>query len=430
MKNHLRLENLERLGWRFGLQSITALLEELGRPHISLRFIHVAGSNGKGSTCAFTASLLRNLGYRTGLYTSPHLSDIRERFRIDGLWISKKDFARLSGEVLRACAAVKKSQGHYPTHFEALTALAFLWFREKKTNWVVLETGLGGRLDATNVIPAPAVSLITPIGLEHQDILGKGLARIAREKAGILKFGSLAATHQVHSEALQVLEREARSKAVPFWVSGRDFKFFKTSKGFRWEGPGLDAEFKYPALADFQIANAALALTGLQLLKAQGVASPPALLQKGLEKTKWPGRMEILSLRPLILADGAHNPEAAGVLARELKNKYPGRKWIVLNGFLKDKDYEKVARVLTPFTAFSIVTEPETGRAEDGKKVFRAWEKAGIRGLWMRRWKEALRFALAQSHRSSSYPLLITGSLYLLGDCRKELMGLWGLEKI
>src|ERR1039458_5494099 len=179
MRSPLRLESLERLGWRFGLQTMQALLAELGHPEFSLKIVHVAGSNGKGSTCAFMASFLRQCGFKTGLYTSPHLGDIRERFRINGAWISRRDFDRHSKKVLKACGEVEKKLGHLPTHFEALSAIAFSWFEEQKTDWVVLEVGLGGRLDATNVVPAPAVALITPISLEHQDILGKTIGKIA-----------------------------------------------------------------------------------------------------------------------------------------------------------------------------------------------------------------------------------------------------------
>jgi dihydrofolate synthase/folylpolyglutamate synthase len=373
---------------------------------------------------------LRSLGYKTGLYTSPHLSDIRERFRIDGRWISSRDFKRLSNNVLSACAAVKKSQGHLPTHFEALTALAFLWFKEQKADWVVLETGLGGRLDATNIIPAPATALITPIGLEHQDILGKDIQKIAGEKAGILKPGTIAATHQVHPQALRTIENIAREKRVPLWVSGRDFTFFKTRKGFRWEGPGLRNYFYCPRIPDFQMANAALALAGLQTLRAQGVDSAFGILQRGLEKARWPGRMEVLGNAPLVLLDGAHNPEAAQALVGSLRKSYPKQKWIVLNGFLKDKDYRKFSEIMKPVTALSVVTAPENERAEDGRKVFEAWERTGVRSLWIRRWKEALGFAMAKSGSRESFPLLITGSLYLLGDCRKELRGLKGLDLI
>jgi len=424
-----KLESLERLGWRFGLESVRALMRELYDPHQGLRFLHVAGSNGKGSTCAYLAAFLRQHRYRVGLYTSPHLSDLRERFRVNGRWIPEGDLRRLGASVLEACRAVRRKTGHLPTHFEALTVLAALWFKEQRVDWVVWEVGLGGRLDATNVIDAPAVSLITPVTLEHQDILGNGLFRIASEKAGIFKAGSLAATFQPRSQALDAVERAAARQGVPLWVGGKDFHFRREKEGFRWEGPGLAKSFQIPRLPDFQISNASLALAGIQLLQSRGVHAEPSRIQKALVETRWPGRLEVLCNNPLVVLDGAHNPAAAQALVSALKMKYPGKRWIVLNGFLRDKNYRDFCRILKPLTAFSVTTRPRSERAEAGEKVFRSWETQGVRGALVGDWRKALGLALAKAE-NSGFPLLITGSLYLLGDCRKELAGLKGLEKI
>lgn len=430
MKAAASLNSLERFGWRFGLDSIRSLLVELDRPHQSLRFIHVAGSNGKGSTCAFLASFFRQSGYRTGLYTSPHLCDIRERFRMNGLWIPTKSFQRYSRQVLKACEKVRRKIGHSPTHFEALTALAFLWFRDQKAEWVVLETGLGGRLDATNIIENPALCLITPIGLEHQDILGTTLKKIAWEKSGILKTGTPAVTYQPHLEALQAIEKTAKEKDISLWTAGRDFSFKREADGFRWKGPGLQAHLKVPNLSNFQIANASLALAGLQRLEADGISSSTQRFEKSFREMKWPGRMEILQNQPLVLMDGAHNPEAAKGLAVALFQKYPKKKWIVLNGFLKDKDYTSFAKILAPYTDLSIVTEPTNDRAEQGQRVFEAWERAETRSIWINDWQKALELGLEKAGSSSRLGLLITGSLYLLGDCRRHLIGTRGLKRI
>ncbi len=430
MPNALKLESLERLGWRFGLETIQALLSELGHPELSLRVVHVAGSNGKGSTCAFVASFLRQCGYKTGLYTSPHLCDIRERFRVNGAWISQGDFRRHSRRVLEASLRIRRKIGHLPTHFEALTAIAFCWFKEQRVDWLVLEVGLGGRLDATNVVPSPAVCLITPIGLEHQNILGKTLGKIAWEKAGILKPGCLAATVQPHAQAARVIDQAATEKGALLWREGRDFTYRKVPGGFEWEGPGLHHRFKLPGIAEYQVPNASLALAGIQCLRALGVNAGPGVIQESLLRMRWPGRVEEVSRKPLVLLDGAHNPEAAKVLAASLKNRYPKRHWIVLSGFLSDKDYRAVARILAPLAALTIVTEPRSDRAEDGTRVFRAWEEAGTNGLLVRDWKKALGISLAKLKKSPGLALLITGSLYLVGDCRKELVGLEGLGQI
>ncbi|MGH7740148.1 MAG: bifunctional folylpolyglutamate synthase/dihydrofolate synthase [bacterium] len=422
------LDSLERFGWRFGLGTMRALLQELGNPQLSARMAHVAGSNGKGSTCAFLASCLKQAGFRVGLYTSPHLSDIRERFRINGTWIDLPSFNRWSRRVLSACGQVQRRLGHSPTHFEALTALAFLWFREQKTDWVVLETGLGGRLDATNVIPTPDLALITPVGLEHQDILGKSLSKIAWEKAGILKAGGLAATFQKHREALSVIQRAAKARGTLLWSAGKEFHFTRTKKGFTWEGPGLSREFHLPRMAEYQAANAALAVAGLQLAQSKGVFLESPEMEAALQNSRWPGRMEEISGKPLIVIDGAHNPEAVLGLTRSLSARYPGRRWIVLNGFLADKDFQTCARLLAPFAAFSVSTEPANARAAKAESVFKAWEKAGVSGLAVSDWKKALWVARQKAGRTAG--LLMTGSLYLLGDCREAILGLGGLKKI
>jgi dihydrofolate synthase/folylpolyglutamate synthase len=431
MKKRLELESLERLGWRFGLESIRALLDELGDPHLHLRVIHVAGSNGKGSTSAFLSSFFRLSGYRTGLYTSPHLCDIRERFRINGLWISREDFRRYSKRVLEACDHVRRKLGRLPTHFEALTALAFLWFKEKKVEWVVLETGLGGRLDATNVVPSPAVCLITSVGLEHQDILGKTIEKIAREKAGILKSGCLAATVQPGAEASGAIDQAAREKGVRLWLAGRDFNFRKKSGGFYWEGPGFKKNIRLGRLPLFQISNAALALAGIQMLKGFGVRADVRTIEKSFSSVRWPGRAEEISRKPLIVADGAHNPEAAKALFEFLRQRYPGRHWLVLNGFLADKDYCAFIQSLKTLAVFSIVTEPPSGRKKDGKNIFYAWEKQNVPSLFVKDWSKALDLALSLlKHKHLRAGLIITGSLYLVGSCRHRLIGLRGLEII
>jgi dihydrofolate synthase / folylpolyglutamate synthase len=430
LKPKLQLESLEQLGWRFGLQTIEALLDELGHPEISLKVVHVAGSNGKGSTCAFMASFLKHCGYKTGLYTSPHLCDIRERFRLNGTWISLVDFKRHTQRVLRACLRVKKKLGHLPTHFEALTAIAFSWFAEQKVDWVVLEVGLGGRLDATNVIPSPTVSLITPIGLEHQNILGKTLGKIAGEKAGILKEGCLAATVQYHREAAQTIDKIAKEKGAKLWLAGRDFIFRKEPGGFSWQGPGLTRQFKLPGLGDFQAPNAALAVAGIQCLKTLGVSQEPGMIEKSLATTRWPGRVEEISRKPLVVLDGAHNPQAAKALLISLGSRYPNKRWMVLNGFLSDKNYLSFAEILEPITDLSIVTEPFSGRAEKGGKVFQAWEKFGVKTILAQDWEKAFAFSLSKVQQAKNMGLLITGSLYLVGDCRKKWKGIGDLARI
>lgn len=424
-----RLESLERFGWRFGLESVRALLEELGNPEKGLRVIHVAGSNGKGSTCAFTASILQAAGYRTGLYTSPHLCDLRERFRVDGRWIPKPDLVRLAKRVLTACAKVRRHLGHSPTHFEALTALAFLWFRERKVDWVLLEVGLGGRLDATNAIEDPKLCLIAPVSLEHQEILGRDVATIAGEKAGILKPGCVAVTWQTAGDAAGVIERKARDLGVPLALAGRHYRFRATSSGFDWEGFGFKDRFKLTGAGTYRMGNAALAVAGIRALESVGLHLDHAALQRGLSRTSWPGRMEVLSKGSLVLLDGAHNPAGALALRQALDLRYPVKRWVVLNGFLSDKDVERIVPALAGAARLSIVTEPPSSRRQEGMRVFRTWEKEGVPVVWVGDWRKALQLALHKA-QAARQGLLITGSLYLVGACRQALVGSKGLERI
>lgn len=424
-----RLESLERFGWRFGLGSIRALLKELGNPEKGLKVIHVAGSNGKGSTSAFTASILRAAGYRTGLYTSPHLCDIRERFRVNGHWIPKPDLVRLAKRVLAGCAKVRRPLGHSPTHFEALTALAFLWFRERNVDWAVLEVGLGGRLDATNAIEDPKLCLIAPVSLEHQEILGRDVRKIAGEKAGILKAGCFSASWQTDPKAARVIEKKASDLSAPLALEGMNYRFRGSPQGFDWEGLGFREHFVLGKAGTFQTGNAALAVAGVRMLEALDIHVGHSVVQKGLSWSRWPGRFEVISRKPLVLLDGAHNPAAAEVLAEALARKYRGKRWVVLNGFLADKEIEKIVPDLAGAAGSSIVTEPPSNRRQEGMRVFRAWEKESVPVVWVRDWRKALSLAVRKA-RAARQGLLITGSLYLVGACRQTLVGSKGLDRI
>ncbi len=298
-------------------------------------------------------------------------------------------------------------------------------------DWLVLEVGLGGRLDATNVIPLPRLCLITPIGLEHQNILGKTIRKIAWEKAGILKQGSLAATLQYHPEAARTIEQTSREKGSKLWLSGRDFHHRKTKEGFYWEGPGLKHHFKLPDFPDYQVDNAALVVAGIQGLNRFGVLAAPQKIENAFQAMRWPGRAEMILKKPLVLLDGAHNPEAVKALSSFLRSRYPQKKWIVVNGFLKDKDFGACVDLLRPLAALSIVTEPQNGRKRNAEEVFAAWERGGVHALLVKEASKALSLALDKSRTiGTGMGLLVTGSLYLVGECRKCLVGLKGLTTI
>jgi dihydrofolate synthase/folylpolyglutamate synthase len=411
-----RLESLDRQGWRFGLDITRALLAQLGDPQRGLSFAHVAGTNGKGSTCSYLSSLLAARGLKTGLYTSPHLCDVRERFQINGVPITAGEFKRWAERVLAAGQAVKRRTGRGPTTFEALTALAALWFKDRGVEVAVWEVGLGGRLDATNAIDTPAVALLAPVGLEHCDYLGDTVAKIAREKAGILKPGVKAATVQDHPEALKVIRDSASRAGAELWVGDEDFKYRATRRGLRWEAPGFEGEFVLKDRPPYDVDNAALALAGYHLLRLQGFVSGPPTASAVMD-ARWPGRFEVVSKKPLVLLDGAHNPAGARRLAEGLRACYPGRKWVVLNGFLRDKAYGECVEAWAPLASRAIVTEPPVARSEQGDQVVREWEKRGVRALWIKDPAQALAYGMNSCGRDG---LLVCGSLYLIGQIRSR----------
>jgi len=421
-----RLEALDRQGWRFGLDITHALFSEFRDLHRTLRFAHVAGSNGKGSTCAYLAKLLQGSGLKVGLYTSPHLVDIRERFRVNGQAVPQKDFDRLAKDVLAAGQRVQRRMGHGPTTFEALTALAVRWFWEQRVDVVVWETGLGGRLDATNAIEPPEVALITPISLEHQEWLGKTIEAIAGEKAGILKPGCRAATLQTKLGALQRIRRQAQRVGCELWEAGKDFHYRPTVRGLRWSCPGFEGEFPLLHRPPYDVENAALALAGYHLLRLRGLAAGPPR-PEALAETIWPARFERLAERPLVLMDGAHNPDGVRHLVEGLKTCYQGKKWVALNGFLKEKNHPECIRLLAPYVRSAVVTEPPNNRSENGGVIARSWERQGVPVRWVGDPRQALEFARSKMGADG---LLICGSLYLAGELRGILKGSDDLEKI
>ena len=306
------LERRQEARIELGLDRVRAHLERLGRPQAGLAVIHVAGTNGKGSTCAILESVLRRAGYRTGFYLSPHLSDVRERVRVDGRWIPEKDFARLMGRTLSA------DRDGALTYFELLTSVAFQWFSERRVDAAILEAGLGGRLDATNIVECPAASVITSIALDHMQFLGGTLAEIAGEKAGIIKAGCPVYCADLPPAALRVVREQARRLDAPLTVVDRPWRGVSCS----WErnlqvlrGPkGAKAELHL--MGDGQGGNVALAravLDGLQpVLPVRENA-----WREGLASVRWPGRFEVRAFRGRrAVLDGAHNPEAMANLAR------------------------------------------------------------------------------------------------------------------
>ncbi|HEY3743363.1 MAG TPA: folylpolyglutamate synthase/dihydrofolate synthase family protein [Bryobacteraceae bacterium] len=397
---------------KLGLEPVRELLRELGNPQDRLRIVHAAGTNGKGSTCAMIEAGLRAAGYRTGLYTSPHLIEPTERIQIDGIAVSADEF-RQAFENVHVAAGRLEASGvieHHPTYFETVTAIAFVLFDEKKVDVLVCETGLGGRLDATNVVH-PELCVITAIDFDHEQYLGNTIEKIASEKAGIIKPGVPIVCARQREDARAVIENQARLVGAKFIDTGewqiRDLKL--TPRGCRYEAtgnPNLLVECPLPG--EHQVDNSLAAAVALAQL---GVG--PA----GIKRTQWPGRLELLSKNPEIVADGAHNPAGARALAAYIDRFYAGRPVWMIYGTMRDKAIEEIAGVLFPRAAHILVTAPETQRAlrpESMREAFPDQQIEVADDL-----VEAL--AIAKRELPPDGVIFITGSLYLVGEARRLL---------
>jgi dihydrofolate synthase/folylpolyglutamate synthase len=349
---------LRRFGIKLGLETIQGILERLGNPQNSYAGIHIAGTNGKGSVAAALAAVLQAAGYRVGLYTSPHLVRFNERIRIDGIDISDEG-------VVRAYQAVKQAQGgeREPTFFEFATAMALHEFHQRQVDWAVIETGMGGRLDATNIIH-PVLSILTNISLEHREYLGNTLAEIAREKAGIIKNHTPVVTGIRGKQALAVIREVAAERLAPVYRQGEEFRVRRSRSGaFSYFGIGHRWHHLTPPLAgEHQVDNMALVLAACEILIQKGTRLNLDQISAGLAATRWPGRLEIVSTSPLIILDGAHNLMAARYLARYLAEHLSQRDITLVVGILSDKPYAAMLHSLLPVCRRAIITRPQIDR--------------------------------------------------------------------
>ena len=347
-------------GRKPGLERTQALLTALGNPEWKLRFVHITGTNGKGSTAAMIASILAAAGLRAGLYTSPHLYQFYERMQVNGAPISDRDLGRLTQQVLEAA----EDMDDPPTEFELMTAVAMAYFLEQNCDLVVLEVGLGGRLDSTNVIPHPEAAVITNIGLEHTKELGNTLAQIAAEKAGILKPGCRCVLYAQGEEASQVVRNVCLGQNIPLLEtapeqlevldSGLDGQTFR----YRGNGP-----YRIRLLGDYQLSNAMTALDTVQALREGGWDISEAAVQQGLLQARWPGRLELVRRAPDVIIDGGHNPQCVDALSAALRKLYPNQKLIFLTGVLADKDWTAMFRQVLPMAKAFVAVTPDSPRA-------------------------------------------------------------------
>ena len=418
------LESLGTFGIQLGLKRIEALLAELGNPERRFRSIHVTGTNGKGSTTALLTSILHAAGIRTGMYISPHLVDYPERMTLNGQEISREEFAAMIGKTRLAAEAIQARGMESPTEFEVLTAAAFLWFAEKQVEMAVVEVGLGGLLDSTNVI-APEISVITNVTLEHTDRCGGTVAEIAAHKAGIIKTGAPVVTGAT-GEALTVIEAAAARQKVPCIVLNRDFfvsevQSNETGQAFVFNTPQTAAQhYCMGLIGRHQSDNAALAIRTCQYLAKNEPRLTAAAIQSGVAEARWPGRFEIFPGSPTVILDGAHNPDGVRTLRHTLDAVYPGRAIVFLFGVLADKEHGEMARLLFHSSDRAIVVEPNSPRAAA------ACEIADEISRYVAAVSVAVDIASgllqAKLWAGPQGIVCVAGSLYMIGDARQLLL--------
>ncbi|MCM1259147.1 MAG: bifunctional folylpolyglutamate synthase/dihydrofolate synthase [Roseburia sp.] len=405
-----------RFGSLPGVKISEKMLAAVGNPQKGLPYIHVAGTNGKGSTAAFLRSVLTEAGYRTGMCISPHLEEFTERFSVDGQEIAGEDFVRFGEWLLRQDFGVE------PTMTDYCLLLSLLYFKEKKCDIAIFETGLGGRLDSTNALGIPLVGVITKIGYDHTGILGNTLSEIAMEKAGILKRGCRCVSESQEREVENVLLQHCRERDIPLTFVEKGLIQAKED-GFFYPGAG---KFQTGMMGKYQRENAlAAALTAKELLNI-GYLIPERAITEGIRKAKWPGRMELLGVNPFFLVDGAHNGNGALALAESLRELYPGEKFHFIMGVLADKDYKPMADAVLSLAQDVVTITPEHVRALEGECLADYIRKQGGRA----RHCENLEDALAECFCGRDTALtgrknIVFGSLSFIGTTKKILKSLY-----
>ena len=442
------LDKVSVRGIKPGLQGITELLGLLGDPHKGLKVIHVAGTNGKGSICAMLERCLREAGLRTGLYSSPHMMDYNERFQINGKVISDADIMALLGEAGEAAKQAAKVLGQLPTPFEVMTAIAFLWFAREKVDIVVLETGMGGRFDSTNVFPDPVLTIITSISMDHEAYLGDSIAKIAWEKAGIIKAGAPLVTSCDNEEAFEVIRREfeevqngltegaGKTDAAPRLARVWDECSWETEgKSLFGQRVNLKTPLRsYDKLdltlsGDYQCSNLACVVLAWEYLASEGRKAVPLLspdriteenLRKGLASVKWPCRLELVQEKPAVVLDGSHNPDGIRKLADWLtEHRERFDNVVLVMGMVEDKDRLGAAKELDGLVSRVIITKPLSDRAGHWQGLAEGFRKVPEEKVeFVEDCHQAVKKAVGLAGAGDL--VLCTGSFYLVGEMRRN----------
>ncbi len=413
------LEFIHRVGNAFckpGLERITHLCEALGHPERSLKFIHVGGTNGKGSFCSMLDSVLRAAGYKVGLFTSPYIVEFNERMRVGGENIPNDTLC----EIVELVQPIAEAMEDKPTEFEIITAVAFEYFRRERVDVVILEVGLGGRLDSTNIIRNPLLSVITGISLDHTAILGDTVEKIAFEKAGIIKDGAPVLYGGSDEAAYEIIKETADERSSMLYRI--DYSALSV-KSATLEGSVLDfgewRDISLSLLGMYQPRNAASVLKAVDILKSRGMNIPETAVRSGLLSARWPARFELISQEPVVIYDGAHNPEGISGAVASIK-RYFDEKVYILSGVLKDKDYNFIARELAEVTERAFTITPDNPRALSAADYAEILNELGVKAEAYSNIPDAVAAAY-KAAREDCVPLICLGSLYTYGDVTRAL---------
>ena len=414
------IEYIHGISWTFckpGLERISELCRRLGSPEKNLKFIHVAGTNGKGSFCAMLESILRAAGYKTGLYTSPYVKEFNERMRFMGENIDNAALADITARV----KPIADSMTDKPTEFELITAIAFLYFAERGCDIVVLEAGMGGRLDSTNVIRNPLLSVITGIALDHTDYLGDTVEKIAAEKAGIIKDNAPVLYGGEDTSAKEVIRARAKELSSDFFEVdyGSIRNLRATLDGSSFDYKSFE-DIKINLLGLYQPKNAARALEAVQILRGSGLSISDDAIRAGLLMARWPARFEIISHTPLVIFDGAHNPEGISGAVESARHYFKDRRVFVLTGILRDKDYAFAAGEISKIAARAFTITPENPRALSAEEYAEVLSNAGVPATPCPSIETAVAAAVSAALKEG-VPLLCLGSLYTYADIVKRI---------
>lgn len=416
--------NLNKYGMKLGLKNISALLELFDNPHLKTKLIHIAGTNGKGSTAAVLHSILQRANYKAGLYTSPHLVSFQERMKINGEYITQDEVCALLKRLKPAIRKVAHTEGcQHPTFFEVITAMAFIYFYEKKVDFAIMEVGLGGRLDATNVCQ-PLVSIITHLSFDHMAQLGNTLSEIAAEKGAIIKQKTAVVCAQQLPEAAQIIKKIAQEEKAPLYIFGEQFKATLESsllKGNYFNYTGIEQNIInlfVPLAGEYQLENTSLAIAAAELLHKMGFIINREAIIEGVRHTQWPGRFELVREKPLTILDGAHNPDGVTQFMTNLKRLIPDKRIIAVLGVFQDKDFTAIVKTIVTQVNQVIITMSDNPRAAPtsvlAEEVARYMDKKYISET------DNVAAAIDKSLQiaQDDEVIIITGSLYTVGEAK------------